>query len=284
MSGKTLPQVGPGSKGTARRLWRRPPARGVEPPASGFGPAEGAGGSREESLHTWIRILRVWLVTSLACALASFPNSSAFSVQEVEVEGTQALDPHGVAAAAGLAPGKPWASVDPQEVQRRLRWLPRVREAQVEVRWPSRVLIRVRERVPRAVLRLPDGSQVLVDEAGVALERVPQNPGLPVVLSPALPWIRLGEVVPATGVVRLVAEVAALPERELAQLVWARWLPTGDYTVGTRRGLVARVVEGQLAQGLRTAQEVARALRRRGVQVAVVDVRFRGRAVVQPAP
>lgn len=284
MSRKTLTQVGPRSPRIAPRFlgWSRLPGPGRC--SSGSGPPEEVGTGLEESLSTWTRVLRVWLVTSLVCAVASFPNSSAFSVQEVEVQGAQALDPQALMAAAELAPGRPLASLDPQEARRLLLRLPRVREAQVELRWPSRVLIRVRERVPRAVLRLPDGAHVLVDEAGVALERVHRDPGLPVVLSPALPWVRPGEVVPAAGVARLVAEVAALPERELAQILWARWLPTGDYTVGTRHGLVARVAEGQLAWGLQTAREVARSLRRRGVQVAVVDVRFRGRAVVQPAP
>lgn len=242
------------------------------------------GGPREDGVLPWVRMLRLWALTSALCALASLPASSAFSVRELEVHGARALDPQRLLASAGLAPGVPLASVDPQHVRRRLLRWPWVEEAQVEVRWPSRVVVRVWERTPRAVLRLQDHTQVLVDGGGVVLERTSRPWNLPVVFAPALPWVLPGEAVPSTGVVQLVAELAALPEGERAQIRWARWLPGGDYAVGTQQGLVVRVSAGDLAWGLRAAREVARALHVRGVRAAVVDVRFRDRAVVQPAP
>jgi cell division protein FtsQ len=217
-----------------------------------------------------------------ACAVLSLPNSSAFSLQEVEVHGTRLLDARAVARAGGLEVGMPLASVDPDRVRQRLLRLPRVRDARVQVRWPSQVWVWVEERTPQAVLRLPDGAEVLVDEDGVVLDGAAQ--GLPVVLGPQVRWLQPGEAVPAAEVVGLVEELAALPEPDRREVAWARPVATGDVTVGTRDGLVVRAAAGQLAKGLRTAREVARALRARGVRAAVVDVRYAERAVVQPAP
>jgi cell division protein FtsQ len=232
---------------------------------------------------TLVRLLRLWAVVAAGCAVASFPASSAFSVREVVVRGTRALDPDTVVRAAGLGPGIPLSAVDPGRVRQHLLRVARVWEAWVEVRWPHRVEVRVQERTPVAVLRLADGAEAVVDGEAVVLERG-GAPGLPVVLGPALPWVQLGEPVPAAGVVRLVAELADLPDPDRSQVRWARWLDPGDYTVGTREGLVARVRAGQLRWGLRAAQEVLRTLAARGVRAAVVDLRFGDRAVVQPAP
>lgn len=231
-----------------------------------------------------MRVLRLWVLTSVLSAVFSLPASSALSVREIEVHGVRALDPRRLLVLAGLAPGTPLVSVNPESIRRRLLRWPWVKEARVEVRWPSRVVVWVRERTPRAVLRLPEGTHVLVDEAGVVLQRTLSSGDLPLVLAPAVPWVQPGEVVPSAGVVQLVAELAALPAGERARLRWVRWLPTGDYVVGTRGGLVVRTAAGDLAWGLRTAREVARALQNRGVQARVVDVRFQDRAVVQPVP
>lgn len=232
----------------------------------------------------WIRLLRLWAATAAACAVVSFPTSSVFSLRQVEVRGALTLDPQALVRAAGLELGSPLASVDPERVRRELLRLPRVRQARVEVQWPSRVVVWVQERKPLAVLRLPDRTQAAVDGEAVVLDRGGQEEGLPVILIPAVPWLRPGEVVPAAPVVGLVAELAALPEAERRRVRWVRWLATGDYAVGGWDGVVARVAAGQLQQGLRRAQRVREALRARGVRPAVVDVRFRERAVVEPAP
>lgn len=261
MAGEPRPQTG----GPSDRRTGQPPA---EP---------------ERAAKVWERVLRLWAVTAACCAVASLPASSAFSVRELVVQGTRSLGPEAVARAAGVEPGVPLAAVDPERVRRRLLRLPRVGEASVEVRWPSRVVVRVRERTPSAVLRLADGTEAVVDREGVALERG-SAPGLPVVLGPAVPWVQLGAAVPAAGLVRLVAELADLPEPERVQVRWARWLGTGDYAVGTQDGLVVRVRAGRLRWGLRTAREVVEALEPRGVRASVVDLRFGDRAVVQPAP
>ncbi|MCS7236313.1 MAG: FtsQ-type POTRA domain-containing protein [Armatimonadota bacterium] len=230
----------------------------------------------------WARLLRLWAAVAGTCAVLSFPSSAAFSLQEVEVHGARRLDARELARAGGLEVGMPLASVDPDRVRRRLLRLPRVRDAWVQARWPSRVRVWVDERTPQAVLRLPDGTEVLVDEDGVVLDGAAQ--GLPVVLGPKVRWLQPGEAVPAPEVVRLVRELAALPDPDRQQVAWARPLATGDVTVGTRDGLVVRAAAGRLGKGLRTAREVAQALWARGVRAGVVDVRYADRAVVQPAP
>ncbi|MER3456792.1 MAG: hypothetical protein C4303_08705 [candidate division GAL15 bacterium] len=232
----------------------------------------------------WRKVLAVWAAASAVSAVASLPGSYAFSVRQVAVSGAQTVPVAALLEASGVVPGVPLATVNPQALRRQLLRHPRVRDAQVEVRWPDAVRVRVWERTPFSVLRLADGAQALLDAQAVVLQRSGKPQELPVILHPSVPWLQPGSRVPAEEVVRVVEELASLPEAERHWVAWVRWLPTGDLVVGTREGFAVRCPVGQLLRGLRTARAVVRTLRARGVQPAVVDLRFGRWAVVQPAP
>ncbi|HEM45859.1 MAG TPA: FtsQ-type POTRA domain-containing protein, partial [Alphaproteobacteria bacterium] len=106
------------------------------------------------------------------------------AVETIAVQGHVVLPSAEIAAATGVSPGTALAGVDPSDVQARLSALPWVREARVLRLPPSTLLVRVREREPRAVLSAGDGSRPvrLVDAEGTAFEseRIPE--GLPLLV------------------------------------------------------------------------------------------------------
>lgn len=103
------------------------------------------------------------------------------AVETIAVQGQVRLSPEAVASATGVAPGTPLASVDPVDVQTRLRGVPWIRDAHVLRLPPSTLLVAVRERAPRAVLLPRTAGQPvrLVDAEGTPFASGPVADVLP---------------------------------------------------------------------------------------------------------
>jgi cell division protein FtsQ len=229
------------------------------------------------------RLLRLGVVLSLVAAAVSVAESSAFSVRRVEVYGARALSEEAVRSSSGVRIGQPLVAVDPQAVRRRLLSVPQIAQAWVDVVWPDRVVLRVTERRPVATLRVGK-AYVPVDSEGVVLGWWQDAGGLPVLSGRRPPWTRPGETVPSEPLRAAVEELAALPaavRRGIRSVTVER---SGDYAVRTGSGLLVRVAPGELERSLALAEEVVAGLRARGVEPAVVDLRFGERVVVRPAP
>ncbi|MBM4354564.1 MAG: FtsQ-type POTRA domain-containing protein [Deltaproteobacteria bacterium] len=119
-----------------------------------------------------VRLLPYLLVATLAAgapalgyvAYVELLTSPYFSLSEVVVEGNSRMSAAEVAAASGVQIGDNVLSIDEETVVERLRYLPWAESVEVERELPDRLVIRVRERVPAAVL-VEEGS-FLVDDAG----------------------------------------------------------------------------------------------------------------------
>ncbi|PFG98670.1 cell division protein FtsQ [Saccharopolyspora erythraea NRRL 2338] len=158
---------------TTRSRGRRPARPGVRR-STGGRPVRG--GVAPPPWRRWLLPAVVAAATVVALVLYFTP---LLGVREVRVEGNGALSEQEVLAAAGVELGKPMLQVDEEQIAERLRAVPKVAEAGVELAWPSAVRLRVTERVPVAYLVTGTGFQ-LVDAGGVTFDQVPQAPaGLP---------------------------------------------------------------------------------------------------------
>jgi cell division protein FtsQ len=120
-----------------------------------------------------------WLVTRTA----------ALDVDRVRVEGTVHTDAEELRAASGVVPGDPLLEVDEAAVRDRLRELPWVADAEVQVSWKGDVVLRITEREPVAMMRDRSGQPVLVDRDA----RVLQVASLPDATLVAIDGIVAGE-------------------------------------------------------------------------------------------
>jgi cell division protein FtsQ len=130
-----------------------------------------------------------------------------FAVRKVEVEGTARLDPARVRTWLGMVVGRSMWRVSPRDVEAQLEERPEVADAKVRRIFPSRLVVTVREREPRALLNAPDVGILLVDESGVVLGRAGADVG-------DLPIISLteGDRAPAERHVAEAVRVATLLE------------------------------------------------------------------------
>ena len=92
--------------------------------------------------------------------------STWLGVDDVEVTGTQRLQPAQVVEAVAVATGTPLARVDTGAVEDRVRRLAPVADVAVRRTWPGTLTVEVTERTPAAGVQ-KDGVVTLVDADGV---------------------------------------------------------------------------------------------------------------------
>lgn len=181
--------------------------------------------------------------------------TGVLGVRDVQVTGTQRLDPAVVRTLAGIEAGTPLARLDTGSVAARLARLPAVRSVDVERRWPRTVTIRVRERRAAAV-QARGPAYVLVDRTGVAFAPVARRPdGLPLVSAPVdagPPALRAALdvldqlTVPVREQVRQVR--AASPDDVEVRLTRGRTVLWGSTDRGERKAAVLAVLVSRKAR------------------------------------
>jgi cell division protein FtsQ len=128
------------------------------------------------------------VVVVLAAGVAYLVRTPLFSLSEVRIVGTQALDRSQVLAVSGVRLGEPYLGLDLEAIRRRVAALPRVGAVRVTRDYPSTLRIAVRERAPVASVSA-DGAYWLVAADGTVLDSVvgARPAGLPYVARVPLP-------------------------------------------------------------------------------------------------
>lgn len=231
------------------------------------------------------RALRFLAAIAFLCALAAFPASDLFALHTVTVAGNRVVPSEEIVSRSGLVRGESVFRVNAHEVRLRLRRDPRIEDVSVAAAPSGTVQITVRERLPVAALRTPDGYVDLGPDA-VAIARVPgpgPYPWLAVSrLDPA--WVQVGTVVPSDDVRAGVLAAGLLPEALRPLVAGLRVDAGGEVALALRDGVEVRVgTADRIAERLRQAPEVLAAVRARGGRVDYVDLRFPGSVIVKPA-
>ncbi len=154
-------------------------------------PAVGAGATPRRRWRRWgsRALVGAVLAGSLAWmgarAARAMPRWPYFRVAEVMVEGNLHLGRDEIVAALHLPPRANLLALDLAALGGRLAANPWVKEATLDRRLPDRLLVRLVERAPAAILRA--GAAYLLSGDGVILEEVGDEapPSLPVLRAPA---------------------------------------------------------------------------------------------------
>lgn len=142
-------------------------------------------------------------VVGVAAWLVFF--SSVLGVREVQVVGNFAVPARQIRQAAGVAEGRPLATVDVAEVRSRVMAIRQVESAVVSRGWPGTLVVRVVEREPVAVVPV-GGRSALVDRYGMVTEIKDVAPA-------TLPVLRVSRPQPGDpAAAAALAAIGALPE------------------------------------------------------------------------
>lgn len=178
----------------------------------GAAKAKGAKGRQAAVASPWrrrgIASLVVGGLVGASVGLWFLAHSSFLSVQRVKVEGAVRSSPQAIRDASGLRQHPAMLTLNAAAVAERVGRLPWVGEVEVHRRWPNRVTLVVRERVPVAAISRDRGGYVLADAAGRLLEDVADPGGLPTVtrVQPLGPVGRtLGR--PTSGALKVAAKL-----------------------------------------------------------------------------
>jgi cell division protein FtsQ len=223
------------------------------------------------------RTVVVVLLLLVAVALVVVERSALVGLEEVQVTGTERLDPDEVLDAADLALGTSTLRLRLGAVEERVEGLALVREAIARRLDPLTVLIEVTERQPSLNVRQGDDRR-LVDREGIVLADGWVD---------GLPEVRLTGEVPAPG-----EEVAAEPGLANAHRAWRSLsgplrAEVVRYDAGGPDELTLRLRSGTEVRFGR-AERVDEKVRALGavledvaeVEVAVIDVRAPSRPVI----
>ncbi len=112
--------------------------------------------------------------------------SPLLSVATVTTSGVAASSTEKVLTEHGVVAGTPVILIRAGNVESALETDPWVREAVVEIDWPTGVVVRIEERVPVAWLETEEGWGLYAVD-GVQLATAPEP-------DPSMPWIQLGAV------------------------------------------------------------------------------------------
>jgi len=146
--------------------------------------------------------------------------SALLDIDRIEIVGAdQRVSEATVVEISGIAIGQPLIDLNLSAVETRLFSIPWVSEARVSRDWPGTVHLRIFLRTAHAIGVDPSGSQALLDQEGVVLEKVERS----ISTNTALPRIRVDAFgVPGTrvsGIDPLLRAASAIPSDLAAWIV-----------------------------------------------------------------
>jgi cell division protein FtsQ len=219
-------------------------------------------------------------------AVAAFPQSALFALDRVEISGGSHLNEDAILALAGIRRGDRLFAIDPSAAARRLRADPRIKAADVWVRPPRAITVRVVDRRPLVALVVGDRRAWLGDDL-VAVHVLGQAGSLPEVVDRVgrSPWVRAGAPVASPGAAVAIAVLPAVPPALRAQLTRIEIAAGPDVTLGLQSGLQIRVGAPATAPDrLAQVPGILAALRARGIHPASLDLRYAGSVAVRVMP
>lgn len=237
-------------------------------------------------LDSIARALRFGTAMAVLLAVAAFPRSGFFRVQEIVITGARTVPAAEIASRAAVRPGELLFAVPAQEAAARVARHPRLASATVYVTPAGRVRIAVTERTPTAALPYRGGFLVL-DASGVAIEHRTTAPRLPllVVDGAVLAWVRLGDHVPSPPVRRVLDGLLELPPQVAGPGARVRLdAATSEFSLITADGMTVLLGERRgLAERAAILPQLLAAVRQRRMVVEYLDLRFGGSVVLKPA-
>ena len=216
-------------------------------------------------------------------------NNPRFAIQQIVVDNDGELTPERVVQFAGVHVGQNLLSLDLAQVRNNLAMVPLVRAVEVRRMLPSRLFIRVDERIAMARLRVPTrelaDSVFYIDRAGVVMKPVrladgtvlqPQMPRpVPTLTGVSLADVRIGRQVESEQIYRALELLDKLDQAVAGSLLEVEQIDLSkprQLVLTTRQHTQVKLDVEDFPQQLRRLGVILRWAQQRQKGVQVVDL------------
>ena len=202
--------------------------------------------------------------------------SREFHVRAVLVSGNYHLDQKDVIEAAGIAKGDSLFDVPLNQIEERLKKNEWIKTAALRKQYPGTVVIRIDEAVPKALLR--DNKKLyLLAEDGNILERISGD------VTPFLPVIKDIKPTNQKGISEAIRLVDSLSKKNILQDRESIEIGLESYGLTMNiDGEFIKVGYGNYSEKLKRWVELEPEIRKKGVPIKYVDLRFKDSVIVKP--
>jgi len=201
----------------------------------------------------------------------------AFPVTEVVFYGNTHLSDGELMDMAGIRRNEGLLGVSSKRISARLLQSPWIRDICVRKDFPHRILIKIQEASPFAILEMK-GRSFLIDDKGKMLEEMKDAvPFLPVIT--ADPLKNRDNFIEALNLARVVKDSKIATERNRVEIVADK----GPESISmVMDNVVIRIGQGDYEQKLRRLLALEDEIKKKAIIVDYVDLRFANRVVVKP--
>ena len=229
---------------------------------------------RSLALGALILFIGVGVMASFGLYRAS---TRAFRVNEVIFYGNMHLSDGELKALAGIDNQEGLLKLSSREVSERVKKSPWIKAVSIRKDFPHRVLIKVQETSPFAILEMK-GRAFLIDEKGRMLEEMRDAvPFLPIIATD--PSKNRDNFTEALSLARVLKDRKIAAERNRVEIIADK----GPENISlVMDNVVIKIGRGNYEQKLDRLFELEEEIKRRAVAVDYVDLRFSNRVVVKP--
>lgn len=203
-------------------------------------------------------------------------SARAFHTGNVIISGNYYLEEDEIMRGLGIKEGDGLTGISFKDLGKRLKKHPWIKEVSLRRQFPDTLMLRIKEAVPKALLSL-NGRMFLIDDDGRILEEIRDRS------TPFLPVIK--GVSPARdrkGLMEALKLVDALAEDDILSAMDSIEINLKPYGLAmVVDGKIIKVGYGGYSVKLARWMEIEEELRRRGVAISYIDLRFKD-VIVKP--
>lgn len=230
----------------------------------------------------WIYLRRGILVVSLIIIVSVILfgiklSGRVFPLKNIIVTGNNSLEEGEIKDAIETERGRGLIRVSLRGVNKKLMDMPWIKKVSLRKQFPDTLIVRVEETVPRAILSF-DGGLFLLDGRGYILEEIKEEktPFLPVITGINYNNNK-ADIIEALKLVEALSQKGILSHKESIEITLKSY---GLYM--NIDGEIFKIGYGRYADKIERWKDLEVEVRKKGIVIEYVDLRFIDRVIVKP--
>jgi len=234
---------------------------------------------RGEKLTIYLKrgtLVLLAVVVIAALVLGAKLLARQFNVKEIIVSGNYHLDEDDIVKSMNIKKGKPLLDIRSAEINERLRENPWIKRVALKKQFPGTLLIKVEEAAPSALLSIKK-KLYIIDDDGNILERIKGES------IPFLPVIKGISPKNKKDINEALKLIASLSEKNILSSMESIEIGTESYGLFINMdGEFIKVGYGDYSEKFDRWIELEPEIRKRGVPIKYIDLRFKDSVIVKP--